>query len=221
MSSEINSLLGRQRLAAAAATPQNRVLTVPDGEMQEKTPDAHDSRDAREYQERYAHPAQPQEFRGTTQAEAESYRQARADRLATDKKISSSARERVEVLIGLGRVKTEVELEGVKFTLQSLKAAEMRDVTFEGNKGRDEMDKYFLSRNHTVARSIVAIDGQPVDLVLGSRDQESVLDLINNMEDSMIETLHDTYFEMVKLNKRKLTIESKGEAKEVVEDVKK
>ncbi len=139
----------------------------------------------------------------------------------SSQKTSSEARQRVELLTGIGRLETSVEVGGHKFTLQSLKAREMREVVKCAAKIEAVADQIFELRLQTLARSIIQIDHQPFDLILGASNIETKLVFIDECEDHIINYLYAAYSEMIKQNENKLNIKSAEEAQEVVNEIKK
>lgn len=196
---EIDSPLGRRRLAM----PTPRVLNVSD--------------------ESETIPTRSQQTvaPNLSQKTQEELEVARKDAMLARKRISPSAKERIEFLINLGRAKTEVTFENVTFTLQSLKAGEMKDVLYASSKCETDGDSMFTLRTYTLAYSLDKIDGQPIGTILGSDELIARLELIEEMDEELIEFLHRSYNAMIQENKKKFMIKNEMEAKEVAEDLKK
>ena len=190
---DINSPLGRRNFASTAP----RVLNVPN--MEE---------------------ASQQEIE-SAQVDFQKVQADRQERVNASRRITSFAKERIEILTGLGRLTEDIEFEGHVFSLQSLKAGEMKEVVRASANVESTIDSYFMSRNQILARALYAIDGQPMGLVLGNDSVESVLSWIDDMDDNLIEFLHNRYLEMVKKNKHRFEVKTEQELKEVVEDIKK
>lgn len=194
---DINSPLGRRAFAMA----NQRVLTVPNEE--ETINSSINSSQQREFVEH----------------DVESIQQTRKAKIAATKKITSTAKERVEMLTGLGRCYDTVEFEGVTFSIRSLKSKETRAVVNAANKGANASDSFFIARDHTLAYSIYEIDGEPISIVLGSDAVEDVIAFLEEMDESLPEYIHNGYLKMIK--KKKISITDKEDAKEVAEDIKK
>lgn len=140
-----------------------------------------------------------------------------------EKRISPLAKERLEFLLKLGRARREVEVEGIKFTLQSLKAQEQQEATIAGAKCETNTEALFVIRNNTLARALVAIDGETVEVVLGAKEKDALevkLDLLGGMDEEVIEFLNREYNEMLKENRERL-FPKPVEVKEAVEEIKK
>lgn len=200
---EIHSPLGRRVVASSAAT---KVLNVPD-ESSFVTPTPS--------------PAPQNLDKQLEMIDREELNKKRKESLEASKRISGTAKERIEFLLELGRAKKDVVFEGVTFSLQGLRAGEWREILMEATKSVSNADTAFLLRSHTLARSLYAIDGKLISLIIGSNQLEDVLNLIDSMEEDLVEYLHNEYSLMVAENKKKFTIKTEEEAKEVSEDLKK
>jgi hypothetical protein len=199
---DINSPLGRR---AFAATSQ-RVLTVPDENSSNISNFVPQVRE------------KPQEF---AEQDIEAIQAARKAKLLAAKKISPTAKERIEILTELGRCYDEVEFEGVNFSIQSLKGKEIRAVVRISNSAVNAADSYFEARDQTLARSIYKIDGQPIDIVLGTEKLEDIVSWVGELDESLLEYLHNRYLKMMRENKNKFIIKDEQDAKEVAEEIKK
>ncbi len=97
----------------------------------------------------------------------------------------------------------------------------MHEIALEQGAGKNISDSYFIGRDYVLSRAITAIDGQPIALVLGTNDKNAVVQLIEDMEDQVVEYIHDAYLQMLKDNKKKFVIENVAQAQEVIGDLKK
>lgn len=191
--SEINSPLGRRRMASSAS----QVFNVPDET------------------EIVTEPQFP------VRTVPEDFDVARKAAVETRKRVSPAAKERIEFLMNLGRTKKDVVFEDVTFSLKSLKSGEMQEVLLAGSKGETRAEAMFEIRNHTLAYALDKIDGQTIQTVLGEDSLDARLNLLIGMDEDLVSYLHDQFNEMVKENKSKFSIKTEEEAKEVVEDLKK
>lgn len=194
---DINSPLGRRAFAMA----NQRVLTVPNEENEIAA---------------FAPPIQQKE---SVEQDINSIQQTRKERIAAAKKITSTAKERVEMLTGLGRCYDTVEFEGIIFSIRSLKSKETRAVVNAANDGKNASDSFFIARDHTLAYSIYEIDGEPTSWVIGGNTVEDVIAFLEEMDESLPEYIHNGYLKMIK--KKKVAIADNEDAKEVAEDIKK
>lgn len=137
------------------------------------------------------------------------------------KKPTSEAKLRVELLTGIGRLQTEVVVEDHKFSLQSLKAGEMKEVMRSLSDTSVGTDAMYEMRTHILSRSLYAINNQSIDLVIGATALEEVISFIDNLQEELVNKLYAGYTSMVSKNEDKLTITSAEQAKEVAEEIKK
>ena len=202
---DFNSPLGRRQFASSG----QRVLTVDDSTLNAKTL----SNQAREIQEE-------QRFSSKSE-DVEAIQAARRAAVTAARRISPVAKERIEILAGLGRCRDKVEFEGVSFSIQSLKSGEMRDIVRISNSAMNASDSYFEARLQTLARAIYEIDDQPLSVVLGSDKLEDVVAWLEDMDENLVEFIHNHYLDMVKKNKSKFVIKDEKDAAEVAEEIKK
>lgn len=137
----------------------------------------------------------------------------------TQGKASGEARQRIELLTNIGRLTKEVEIEGHKFTLQSLKSKEMRETIKAVSQANDGADSIFEMRAQILARSIIKIDGHSVEIVLGDDSFEEKLNFIDDSEETIVNQLYAAYTEMTK--KIDLNVKNAVDAKEIAEEIKK
>lgn len=197
--SEINSPLGRRQLA----TQSPRILNVPD---EESIPLA---------EPQFVSQVRP------IQKSGDELDTARKLAVENRKRVSPAAKERIEFLMNLGRGKLDVTVDDVVFSLQSLRDNELKNALMAGSKGTTRAEAMFEIRKYTLAYAIEKIDGQTFAIIIGDDDIEIKADVISKMDESLIEHLHNSYEEMIRKNKEKFAIKTEGEAKEVVEDLKK
>ena len=193
---EINSPLGRRALAQSS----RQVFTIPD----EDEPDKRLTEGSEKLKQ---------------------LEEARSEKLSAKSRVSSSAKERVELLIGAGRTKVDVPIDGFIFTLNSLKSGETREVvrlsSIADKEGISNIESYLMLRAYTLAFAISEVDGQAVELVIGSSDYNDKVAWIDELNENAIVLLYDKYFEMINKNKEKYTIKDEVDAKGVAEDIKK
>jgi hypothetical protein len=192
---DINSPLGRR----AIATATRPILNVPneEGHLEDESEEI------------------------TREQEIEELQAARKARIANSKKINPGSKERVEILLNLGRITDSIKFEGIEFSLQSLKSSEIREVVKLSNQCTDAADSYFEARLQTLARSIYAIDKVPISLVIGSSKLEDIIVWVDNMDETIIEFIHNFYLKMMNKHKSKFSIKDEEDAKGVAEEIKK
>lgn len=216
--SEIESPLGKQSFPGNPQ--QGRMLTVDD-----PTAGGSPSHNLNIRPEHFRQ-AQPQRqpLRQLTQEEIAGYEQAKAEAHRNQDVVSKTSRERIEYLTGIGRIKTDFEMDGVVFYLQSLKDGQLEDVLnimidmAEVNQGKFN----FELRRQTLARALYAVDGMPIADLIGSSEMDNKLGFIRELDGNLIDFMYKHYEENVlKVSKTKYAIKNEKDIKEVVETVKK
>lgn len=142
----------------------------------------------------------------------------------TQSKISPQNRLRVEILAGIGRMENSVEVDGVKFTMQSLKVYEQEEI-FDYVASLDKASAIrvqFEFRVHTLARAIYAIDDQPLNLVVGSNALEDKVLAMRYLDENVADYLYKWYQEnIVDKAQQRFAVKNEKDAEEVIEAVKK
>lgn len=156
-----------------------------------------------------------------SQIEYQELQAQRKDVISSSKRITPSSKERMEILLNLGRFTKEVEVDGITFSLRSLNSKEVQVITRMGETIANRIDAYFSSRNNVLSRSIYAIGGASLEDVLGTSDSTTVLKWLDDMDDTILEYLHNEYLEMVKKNRKRFEVKTDEQVKEVVEELKK
>src|SRR5260221_8128560 len=80
------------------------------------------------------------------------------------------AKNRLDILLGIARSARDVEVDGIVFSIRSLKAKEIQEITeklLEANTTNEVINR-LETRKHMIARSLYAIDNQDIDLVIGA-----------------------------------------------------
>jgi hypothetical protein len=154
-------------------------------------------------------------------AEREELQRLRSESAGKPNRIGEHAKKRIEILANLGRLTKEVKVDGINFSLRTLKAKEAREATMSIFSCQNDVDASFEIRRQSLARSIYEIDGQPIELAVGGDDLEAKLGLIDDMEDVAIVKLYNAFNELRGEVQTKYGLQSEKEVKEVVEDLKK
>lgn len=134
-------------------------------------------------------------------------------------KIPEGLKQRLEILTGIGRLTEDIIVEGITFSLRSLKPIETQEIV-KALIGVDTQIMQSLEyRDQVLARSIYKIDGQDIDVVIGSKVVEERVNFIKNtLEESLVVFLYEAYQKLLTKNKFK----NLGNTEvEVIENVKK
>lgn len=136
-------------------------------------------------------------------------------------RIPDGVKRRLEILTGIGRLSEDVVVDGVTFSIRSLKPKESQDIIEESAKKDLAVTQAFEMRAQTMARSIYKIDGQRVEAVLENESIEAKLSFVKEvLEESLLNFLYNKYQTLLELNKKKFSELGKTE-EEVLENVKK
>lgn len=159
--------------------------------------------------------------RQLTPAEREELARRRDVEQGKEYRIDSHARQRLEILSNIGRLTKSVEIDGINFELRTLKSREHREAAMVILNSKNDIDAAYESRRQHLARAIYMIDGQDIDLALGGKDFNLKLDLIDQMEDTVVGKLNDAFNALKDEVNQKYRMETEEQVKEVLEDIKK
>jgi len=162
--------------------------------------------------------------------------EARRRKMDEMNRISEPARQRIEVLIGIGRATKNVEIasenESVIFSIRTLKGREIKKLMrYVGSLSSTESnittaEASIAARDIILAWSIYAIDGVNFDLFLNISNQanedEKLSDklvFIENLDESVIAHLYSEYGVLTKNNASRFSVKDEADAKEVSESI--
>jgi len=137
------------------------------------------------------------------------------------KKITSEAKLRVELLTGIGRLKSDIIIDNHKFSLQSLKSGEIKEIMKVVSNAGSGTDALYEMKVQVLGRALYAIDDQNLSDILGTNNLEDYFDFLNEMQDSVTTKLYNFYTDLIKNNENKLSVNSVEQAQEVIEEIKK
>jgi hypothetical protein len=208
---EINSPLGKTKVN----TPHRRVYTVEDNSVDSANPSYEDTAEAF-LREQDAKRVPLEQI------------QTRQEMLKEQNRIKPEARKKLEVLLGIARNTKDVEIDGVVFTLQTLKDYEIEELTklpklFEEGVLKESVAVEFLFylRRVTLAYSLVSMDGESIDNVLEVNDFDSKIEAIKLLDNNLTAYLFNIYEQLRDETSAKYSIKNKKEVEEVVESLKK
>lgn len=150
-------------------------------------------------------------------------REARRQKLANISRINDAAKQRIELLGDIGRLTKDVQIGGFSFSLRTLKAKEAKEAAIATfTTSVTQLEASYEARRQQLARSILKIDGEDIEVIIGSNRLEDKLSFIEeNLEDVVVEKLWSEFVVLKEEAKQKYGITSAKEAEEVVEDLKK
>lgn len=154
-------------------------------------------------------------------AEEEIKRQRQLKANPEKERMSESSKKRIEFLLNLTCLKKEVEINGTKFVLRTLKSDELRSVFKEVNKTDNGVDQLFELRRNVLARSLISIGSLSFNDFIDSDSLNDKMSFIDNMDEILAKLLHKAYDELFQESQSKYGIDTEEKQKELVEDLKK
>jgi len=148
--------------------------------------------------------------------------EARRNKVKGINPLSEGAKKRIEHLTGLGRSTVDVDIEGVLFTLSTLKSKEIREAINACSKlNTNNLDIKLELRRQQLARSIKFIDNAEFSLVIGSDNLFDKLNFVEELDESIVQRLDEEYEKLAKSVRDKYALKTEEDIKEVAEDLKK
>jgi hypothetical protein len=135
--------------------------------------------------------------------------------------ISERGRKRIEILANIGRLTKEVEVEGVVFSLRTLKSKEVQAATCFAVLAANDIAAGFEMRRRELAMSIFEIDHNPVEMIIGSNTFEAKLQMVDNFSETLVRKLNQEYTDLKAKSFNSFGIKNEADAKDVIEDIKK
>jgi len=151
----------------------------------------------------------------------EDLRQQRYIKANPDKeRMSSSGKDRINYLLGLTRLTHEVNVEGVKFVLRTLKASENREAMTEASKYLGQ-EAQFEFRKQILARSLAQVETMTFEEFIGSKSMQDKLNFVDSLDETLCNILFAGFDKLIKEVNAKYGQNNPEQAKEVIEDLKK
>jgi hypothetical protein len=218
---DINSPLGRRQFAMQSQQTR-KVLTVPDetGMTAESTTfeDERFQRESFAAAEESAPVKRVRQMMAEPEINREELQRMRQESKQTKMEVPTRAKNRIELLLGLKRKSKDVYVDGVKFTLKTLKHAEYQEV-FSALSKLSDVNNIVVSLEmqiQSLARSITHIDDVPIFTVLSVSSTDEVVDYLREFESDVIDQLNEEFKSL-----KKETEVTKEEESEVTENLKK
>lgn len=152
-------------------------------------------------------------------------------------RISEPARQRAELLIGIGRGTKDVvftsDTDSITLSLRTLKGREIKGLmryaaTLSQKNNVTTAEASLSIRDIILSSSIYAIDGVSLDVFLNlsnKLDDEEKLSakviFIEDLDDSIIDKLYSEYGQLTKDNAARFAVKNEADAKEVSESIRK
>ena len=146
---------------------------------------------------------------------------ARKAKFTGKEKLGDTARTRIEVLTGLGRLTREVEIDEVRFVLRSLKARELREIFLAVAPFDGTVELSFELRRQTLARSLCRVADTDLDLFLGTPSLDAALNFVEDQDEAILARLYAEYQLLAAEINQKYAIKTPEDAAQLGEDLKK
>lgn len=135
-------------------------------------------------------------------------------------RVSVQGKERINFLLGLTRLTHEVNIEGIRFVLRTLKSSENRDAITEASKYLGQ-EAQFEFRKQILARSLAQIDTMTFEDFIGSSLMKDKLNFIDSLDETLCNMLFIAFDKLIKEVNVKYGQNTPEQTKEVIEDLKK
>lgn len=147
--------------------------------------------------------------------------EAKRAKFTGQEKLSHSAKQRIEMLLGTSRMFREVDIDGHKFVLRNLKGKEQRNIMMIVAEFERSVEFPFELRRQVLGRALVEVANTDIDLFLNDTSLEAKLEFIEELDDVVINRLYGEYLLLAREAEEKYSLKNDNEVKEVVEDLKK
>lgn len=135
-------------------------------------------------------------------------------------RMSDHGKNRINHLLGLTRLTTEVNVDGVKFVLRTLKSSENREAITEASKYLGQ-EAQFEFRKQILARSLAQIETMTFEDFIGSNLMKDKLNFVDSLDETLCNMLFVGFDKLIKEVNAKYGQNTPEQAKEVIEDLKK
>lgn len=195
--------------------PNMREISIPDGNNP-----IIDQQNMMDFASRLQNETSQLSLEEQTKIEREQKERREAQRTGKEKP-SNSGRTRVEMLIEMLRQHRETEIGGEMYVLQSLKSKEIREATTAAVSYDGTVEFSFELRKQILARSLVKVAGIDINEFLSSRDLETKLVFVEELDHSFLTRLYQEYLTLSNEVSEKYSLKTEEDVKEVMEDLKK
>lgn len=154
-------------------------------------------------------------------------KKAREEKVSGISRIDPNSRRRVEMLLQMYRSEKEIEHDGIKYVLQTLKTQEADIVIREASKRNTNNEFKMEISRQTLVRALKSIEGLSLSDFLGissfskEEQMEIKLDFIDQMDLAMSSFLMEENSKLSSDHNKKYAVKNDEDAKEVLEEIKK
>lgn len=142
-------------------------------------------------------------------------------KLNTSERMSPAAKQRIEYLCGITTLTKTVDINNIKFTLQSLKNKEYKNALTEVAKVAGTIEEPFEMVKQMLCRSVVSIDGVGFSDFIGSDKLDDKKEFIEELGMAFCNRLYSEYSLLNDEINKKFAIDTQVKVEELVNDLKK
>lgn len=214
---EINSPLGRRQFAMK----QKQVLSVPDESQEEDGLDVsmpnEFSANSTEF-DNFEIPTEPIKKKSVQKISDESMKSFKDKAEQKHGKLPEHVKNRLQILLRLKKNVSEIEIEGIVFTLETLSQREYQDIWDKilKNPPENQVSLSMEMKLGKLAKAITHIDGKDAAMVLGTSDIGELIDIYKEFQSEVIDILDAEYKKISEVQTVK-----PSEVQEVSEQIKK
>lgn len=146
---------------------------------------------------------------------------AKKAKFAGQERLNDAAKRRIEALCGMSRGTREVDIDGNKYLLRTLKSKEHRAAIVAAAEFDGSAHAAFEIRKQLLARAIVQITGYDVELFIGDPSIAARLEFVDELEEPMLIKLYSEYLDLAQTTQERYFVKTESDVKEVMEDLKK
>lgn len=136
-------------------------------------------------------------------------------------RMSSSSKDRLNFLLGLTKLESEITIEGVTFRFKTLSSKDNREAVAESNKFLNTLEFPFEVRRQFLARALFGINSMSFADFIQSNSLVDKVSFIDSLDEGLCTLLYGAYTKLVKEANDKYGINKQEEVTEVLEDLKK
>jgi hypothetical protein len=137
-------------------------------------------------------------------------------------RITEHAKRRIEILSNIGRLTRDVKIGDTTFSLRTLKSKEAREAMLDTLAiVKTDLEASYESRKRQLAKALFKIDGEDIQIVLGTDDPVAIMALIDDQEETVTDKLWSEFVSLKEEAKTKYGINTTKQTEEVATDLKK
>lgn len=151
--------------------------------------------------------------------EEEALRKARKEKL--NPSITPQAKTRLEYLADIGRLTKDVVIDGITFTLKTLKSKEQKQVYLTLVDVTNKVDEAYNIKYYSLAYSLIKIDQQNIEMMFKIDSLQDKIKLLEDLEESTTDRLFAAFEELKNTANDRFAIKTEEDIKEISDSLKK